>query len=79
MSVRVERDGRDGELPGERPVVQALDVGELVREAEPLRVHLPLGERVEHERVVGVRTVSQGDRLGGGHRAILFVGRRRRA
>ena len=48
-----------------------LDVGELVDEGEALGVDAPLGERVEHEGVVGVGAVRDGDRFGGGHRAIL--------
>ena len=72
--VRVEGDGGDGELSRHRAAVQRLDVGELVREREALGVDAPLGERVEHERVVGVGAVRDGDGLGGSHGRILSRG-----
>ena len=59
--IGVKGDGGDLELPAERPPVQALDVGELVHEGEPLGVDAPLGEREEHEGVVGVGAVRDRD------------------
>ena len=44
-----------------RALVQGLDVHELVLDVEVARGHLPLGEAVEHEGVVAVGAVGQGD------------------
>ena len=71
VRVGVEGDRRHGKLPLERPPVQALDVGELVREREALGCNAPLRERVEHEGVVRVRAVRDRDRI---HMRIILPG-----
>ena len=70
--VGVEGDGRDGELSRHRAPVERFDVGQLVDEGETLGIDASFGERVEHERVVGVGAVRDGDGLVGSHRAILL-------
>ena len=40
--------------------------------SSPFGVDAPLRQGEEHERVVGVRAVGEGDAVGGGHAAILF-------
>src|SRR5579884_178402 len=47
------------EAPLGRPLVQRLDVTQNVLEAEAAGVDLALRERVEHERVIRVRTMSK--------------------
>ena len=64
VGVGVEGDRGDGELPLHGATVERLDVGELVSERDPLGVDASLGERVEHEGIVGIRAVGDGDRLG---------------
>jgi hypothetical protein len=59
--VRVERQRRDLEPSVERPEVQRLDVLQDVLELEVAGVDLPRRERPEHERVVGIRAVSEPD------------------
>jgi len=78
MGVGVKGDGGDRELARHRAAVQRLDVGELVVEREALGVDASLGERVEHEGVVGVGTVSDGDGVRGDHAGILRLGGRTR-
>ena len=72
VGVGVEGDGGDVELACHRAPVQRLDVGELVVEREALGVDRAVRETVEHESVVGVRTVREGDLS---HRRILVAGR----
>jgi hypothetical protein len=62
VGVRVQRHGRDLELPAQRALVQALDVGQLVRVAPEACVDSPGGERPEHEGIVGIRAVGHLDR-----------------
>ena len=59
--VRVEREGRHLEAPGERPQVERLDVLQDVLELEIAGVDLARGQRPEHERVVGIRAVAESD------------------
>jgi len=61
VGVGVERNGGHVELAGEGAAIQRLDVGQLVLVVPVARVHLPRGERVEHERIVGVRAVRDPD------------------
>ena len=49
------------QLALDRTMVQHLDVGDDVFERQPTRVELAVGERVEHERVVGIRAVADAD------------------
>ena len=62
IGIGVEGHGGDVELARDRSAVQRLDVGELVREDEALRVDVALRETVKHESVVGVRAMREGDR-----------------
>ena len=57
VGVGVDRDGGDFELARSARWFSDLDVLQLVDVGEPFRIDLAGGERVEHERVVGVRTV----------------------
>jgi hypothetical protein len=57
----MEGDCRRFELAIERPLVQRLDVAQNVLELESTRVDLVRRERPEHERVVGIRAVSEPD------------------
>src|SRR5262249_29101479 len=57
----VDRERGDLELAPHRPAVQGLDVPEQVLEAVAAGRDQPVGERVEHERVVGVRAVPESD------------------
>ena len=71
VGVGVDRDRGDLELTAHRALVQRLDVLQLVDVGEAFGVDLPGGERVEHERVVGIRAVGDVDR---GHRVMADVG-----
>ncbi len=52
---------RHVELARPRPPVEGLDVLQYVLDLDPLRLHLAGGERVEHERVVGIGAVADAD------------------
>ena len=70
--VGVDGQGRDLELAGLRPAVEALDVVEHLDDLEPSRVDLAGGQAVEHEGVVGVRAVADPDaRLAHGEAPVL--------
>jgi len=56
--IRRERDRRDLETPGTRPLVQRLDVAENLLELVPARVDEVRRQRPIHERVVGIGTVA---------------------
>ena len=62
VGVGVNRDRGHLELTAHRALVERLDVLQLVNVGEAFRVDLPGGERVEHERVVGVRAVGNVNR-----------------
>jgi hypothetical protein len=57
ISVCVNGDRRHLELSAHRALVQRLDVLELVDVLESFGIDQPVGQRVEHERVIGVRAV----------------------
>ncbi len=59
----MDRDRGDLELAPPGALVERLDVGQLVDVAQVAGVDLAFGERVEHERVVGVGTVGDVDGL----------------
>ena len=61
VRVRAHRDRADLEPAFGRPVVQRLDVRDDLLELEPAHVHSPGLDRPEHERIVGVRAVSDPD------------------
>ena len=61
IRVRVQRDRGRLEPAVDRPFVQRLDVAQDMLELEPACVDLIRGERPEHERVVGIGTVSEPD------------------
>ena len=61
VRVGVERDGRDFVLAFERGAVQRLDVGQHLIDLDAVDVHGAARQAIEHERVVGIRTVSDGD------------------
>ena len=63
--VRGERDRRHLEPPRARPLVQRLDVAEHLLELVAARVDEVRRQRPVHERVVGVRAVSDADPQGG--------------
>src|SRR5262249_39904837 len=56
-------DGGHLEFAPERPAVERLDVLQLVAEAQVAGVELVVGQGVEHEGVVGVGAVADGDEL----------------
>ena len=58
---RVEGDRGDLEAALECPAVQALDIGEHLLDLEVTSGHGPAREAVEHERVVGIGAVGQGE------------------
>src|SRR5262249_50912690 len=65
------------QLAAQRPAIQRLDVLQLVAEAELARVNLVVGQGVEHEGVVGVWAVADGDEAccgGRGHVPVLGSG-----
>ncbi len=53
----VDADRRDLELSLQGTLVERFDVLELVDESKPAGVELVVREGIEHERVVGIRTV----------------------
>src|SRR6267143_412904 len=69
IRVRMQRDGGDLQLTGERAPVQGFDVAELMHVPAAARVDLPSRHRPKHEGVVGVGAVGDVDRArhGSGH------------
>ena len=61
MRVGVDADRGDVQLAARGAFVQRLDVLEDVLELPAARVDLVLGERVKHERIVGIGRVAQGE------------------
>ena len=59
--VRGKRERRHLEPSRPRPLVERLDVGEHLLALETAGVDTSLGERPEHERVVGIGAVSYPD------------------
>jgi hypothetical protein len=55
------RDCRHLELRGARAAIEGFDVLEHVLDFDVARLHLPRGEGVEHEGVVGVRAMADAD------------------
>ena len=55
----MDGDCSDVELTAQRPLIQGLDVLQLVDVLDILCIHFSFGQRVEHERVVGIGTVSE--------------------
>ena len=66
MGVGVDADGGDFQFAAERPAVERFDVLEFVDEAQAPRVDFVVSERVEHERIVGIRAVAEADEQGAG-------------
>src|SRR6185312_10311272 len=75
VSVCVNGDRGDLELGAQRALVERFDILQLVDVAQIAGVNLPFGERVEHERVVGIGAV--GDVNGGRHAGMITAGKRR--
>ena len=73
VGVGVDRDGGHLELGPAGALIQRFDVRQLVHVAEIAGVELVGGERVEHERVVGIGAVGDVDRAG---HEVLCGGRR---
>jgi hypothetical protein len=63
MSGYAWNETADVQLAAGSSLVQRLDVGELMDELEAAVIDLPLRQRVEHERVVRVGRVRQGNFL----------------
>src|SRR2546423_8012457 len=61
IRVRVNRDCRDFELRAQCSLVQRLDVLQFMDITQIARVDLAFGERVEHERVIGIGAMSNVD------------------
>ena len=61
MRVGVKRNRADFVLALEGGAVQRLDVGEQVAELDAVGRHLAARQPVVHERVVGIRTMGDGD------------------
>jgi hypothetical protein len=57
----VKRDGRDFVLALEGRAIQRLDIREDLVDVDAARVDVAGRESVKHERIVGVRTVRDGD------------------
>src|SRR5258708_15351448 len=57
IRVGVNRDRRNLELSAHGALIERLDVLQLVDVGESFRIDLPRGERIEHERVVGIGAV----------------------
>ena len=60
MNQHVGSRGHRGhfQLPGAGPAIEGLDVFQHVLDLDARRAHLAGGERVEHERVVGIGAVT---------------------
>ena len=68
--VGVNAHGRELQLRLERAAVERFDVDQLVREFIIARVDAPLGQRIEHERIVRIGAMADADQLlGCGHGA----------
>ncbi len=63
VRVGVERHGRDFVLAIERRAVQGLDIGEHLIDDEPAGIDRAAGQAKEHERIVGIRAVGDGDSI----------------
>ena len=61
--VGVDADGGHFEFAAQRSAVERLDVLQLVLERETARVDLVVGQGMEHEGVVGIGTVADGNNL----------------
>src|SRR5689334_20911907 len=61
ICISVDRYGGNVKFATQRASVQRLDVLQLVHVADAVGVDLSVGERVEHERVVGVRAMREVD------------------
>ena len=61
VRVRVERHGGDFVLPGERRAVERLDVGQHLLDVDALDLDGAGRQTIEHEGVVGIGTVGNGD------------------
>ncbi len=62
----MNRHRGDLELGAQRAPIERLDVLQLVHITQVAGIELPFGERVEHERIVGIGTVGDTDGLGHG-------------
>src|SRR5690242_10613669 len=58
ICIGVNRDCRDLELSAQRALVERLDILELVNIAQLAGIDLPFRKRIEHERVVRIRAMS---------------------
>jgi len=65
VGVCVDGDRGDLELRAQGALIERFDILQLVDVAQVAGIDFPFGERVEHERVVGIRAM--GDVDGGGH------------
>ena len=63
----MKADGRNVEFGVERALVQALDIAELMLNRQPAGVNFIVGLRMEHEGVVGIGAVGNGDGPGVWH------------
>ncbi len=66
----MKAEGRQLQLARKSSAIERFDIDKFVDKAIPFGAEAILGEAVKHERVVGVRTVSNSNRLDGcgGHR-----------
>ena len=73
IRVSVQADGGQLQLAREGPLVQRLDILQLVREAIRPGVDLVVRQGVKHERVVGIGAVADADQSFFGHSVSLIV------
>jgi hypothetical protein len=64
ISVTVKGQGGDLVSPLESCLIEGLDILQTVLDGESLGVEKPLGQGIEHEGIVGIRTVSNTDHDG---------------
>ncbi len=65
MGVGMNADGRQFQLAGKRPAIERFDIHQLMPKLIRPGIDLAVGQRVEHERIVRVRTMPDADELFG--------------
>ena len=64
VGIGVDGGGAQLQLGPQAPLIQALDVLKLLDDLQVLGVDEPFGQRIEHEGVVGIRRMGDGDAPG---------------
>ena len=69
IGIAVQTDGRQFQFATKRPVVERLNILKLMCKPVRTGLNLVVGERVKHERIVGIRAVANANKSLFGHRS----------